>query len=233
MTLQDIKNPLYQKIIAKKFAQIHAMDVPIKKQPTWLFDILDQWLQDIYDYTPDPNRPQLIPNPSLEREMCAFDYKSELKWLRQLLSTCGSPVVFSHNDLAEGNILIPEDSTAYEDGVVFIDYEWAHYNYRGFDLGNHFAEYLYDYANPDYPHYWVDFSAYPNDHQKRLFVREYIRHSKHLTIDRETEDQLIREADYFALAAHLLWTLWCITKARTSPMRYGYWVCSDFAFICL
>ncbi|CAG2176137.1 unnamed protein product, partial [Oppiella nova] len=62
--------------------------------------------------------------------------------------------------------------------------------------------------------------------QKRLFVREYIRHSKHLTIDRETEDQLIREADYFALAAHLLWTLWCITKARTSPMRYGFWECS-------
>jgi len=27
------------------------------------------------------------------------------------------------------------------DKLYFIDYEYASYNYRGYDLGNHFAEY--------------------------------------------------------------------------------------------
>ena len=27
------------------------------------------------------------------------------------------------------------------DKVYFIDYEYASYNYRGYDIGNHFAEY--------------------------------------------------------------------------------------------
>ncbi|CAG2178785.1 unnamed protein product [Oppiella nova] len=224
MAYRELRDPDYMLRIAKQLAQIHSMDVPIAKHPHWLFDTMDQYWAQVVAYTPDPNRPQLIPNPSLERELCAFDYKSESQWLRQLLSTCGSPVVFSHNDLSEGNILIPEDSTAYEDGMVFIDFEFAAYNYRGFDLGDYFTEYQFDYTNPEYPHYYAHLDAYPSDHEKRLFIREYIRHSTHLTSGRQTEDRLVREADYFALASHLLWWVWGILKARTSRLRYGYWV---------
>ena len=32
------------------------------------------------------------------------------------------------------------------DPVVFIDYEFASYNYRGFDIANHFNEWMYDYG---------------------------------------------------------------------------------------
>ena len=48
-----------------------------------------------------------------------------------------SPVVFSHNDLLGANILQPD----HDSELVLIDFEYAEYNYRGFDLANHFNEY--------------------------------------------------------------------------------------------
>lgn len=50
-------------------------------------------------------------------------------------------VVFTHNDLLSGNIMIPLDyyEAADNDGLVFIDYEYAGYNSRAFDFANHFC----------------------------------------------------------------------------------------------
>lgn len=45
-------------------------------------------------------------------------------------------VVFCHNDLLAGNVIIKEGNT----GVDFIDFEYGSANYRGFDIGNHFNE---------------------------------------------------------------------------------------------
>ena len=40
---------------------------------------------------------------------------------------------------------VREDDTSW-DPVVFIDYEFAAYNYRAFDIANHFNEWMYDYG---------------------------------------------------------------------------------------
>jgi thiamine kinase-like enzyme len=219
MTFHEFKDPVFGRAIARKFAVIHSLDVPINKHPNWLLDTLDLWAQTAIDYHTDPNNSLNIQNPKLETDLYAFDYKSELKWLRQLLTTCGSPPVFSHNDLSETNVLIPGNSTAYADGIVFIDFEWAHYNYRGFDIANYFTKFMFDFSTPEYPRVQCDHNAYPNDYEKRVFIREYIKHSKGLTCDKQTEDQVVKEADYFALSAHLLWALWCLNKCHSSGVR--------------
>src|SRR5688572_12530150 len=49
---------------------------------------------------------------------------------------------------------------------MLIDYEYACYNYRGFDLGNHFCEYLtFD----------IDLSKYPSKDKQMLFLRAYAK----------------------------------------------------------
>jgi ethanolamine kinase len=56
-------------------------------------------------------------------------------------------LVFGHNDLLSGNILIMQQpgfdpANPDRDGrIVFIDYEYGAYTYRDFDIGNHFTEY--------------------------------------------------------------------------------------------
>ena len=59
-----------------------------------------------------------------------------MQLLKQKLTRVASPIVFGHNDLLGANIL--EDMAG---RVVFIDFEYGEYNYRGFDIGNHFCEY--------------------------------------------------------------------------------------------
>lgn len=81
-------------------------------------------------------------------------------FFREHLSKIYSPVVFCHNDLQQGNILIRDDST--EPQIVLIDFEYCSYNYRGFDLANHFIEWTYDYNTPDYPNFRNNKANYPS-----------------------------------------------------------------------
>lgn len=46
--------------------------------------------------------------------------------------------MFAHNDLLLGNVIYNESKGT----VSFIDYEYASYNYQGFDIANHFNEFV-------------------------------------------------------------------------------------------
>jgi thiamine kinase-like enzyme len=61
--------------------------------------------------------------------------------LVEKLKETHSPVVFCHNDLQENNILYNKE----REELHFIDFEYAKYNHRGFDIGNHFCEYMIEY----------------------------------------------------------------------------------------
>lgn len=73
--------------------------------------------------------------------------------------------------MQEGNILMRENTKKPE--LVLIDFEYCSYNYRGFDLANHFAEWQYDYTAPEYPFYHERGSAAgPRREQKVSFNGE-------------------------------------------------------------
>lgn len=63
--------------------------------------------------------------------------RNEFLHLYSHLKELQSPIVFAHNDLLLGNVIYTESSNR----VTFIDYEYAHYNYQAFDIGNHFTEF--------------------------------------------------------------------------------------------
>ena len=42
--------------------------------------------------------------------------------------------------------IIFRDENKHSDPVVLIDFEFSSYNYRGFDIANHFNEWMYDYG---------------------------------------------------------------------------------------
>jgi len=338
--------------------------VPINKEPTWMFNQMYEWLEKVR--TLDVN--QMYENDKIERNKKAtvnknkkqskkqkavaknpfnyeaakclveFDYEHEIEWLKEFLKQCDSPVVFAHNDLQEGNILIPdflssskwsnqeesvvennnnnrlnvknknkskqfastshlrksdllnykfshhhrrssspddlydsglvndcsnseEDDNVVADGfgsdedcgsncndepiqqktkqhylkqleekMVLIDFEFCSYNYRGFDLANHFCEWMYDYSHEKFPHYKFNPHNYPNETQMRHFVTEYVKHyyqgDNKISTDDENAvvEKILNEIRYFTLASHLLWTLWSINNAVNAQISFGYWV---------
>ena len=152
---KELSDPDISSIIGEKMAQIHSLDVPISKEPTWLWDTMDRWMKTTKMILSSPSaqaaplkRVEAAEPPteeSIER-MVRWHLDTEMEWMRQYLSRLRSPVVFCHNDLQEGNILIRENSKCRKDRLVIIDFEYCSYNYRGFDLANHFCESMFDYT---------------------------------------------------------------------------------------
>jgi ethanolamine kinase len=140
------------------------------------------------------------------------ELESEFRFLKGFLSTLNSPLVFCHNDLLSANIIFNQGKstvTSFIEGSVrFIDYEYGNYNFRGFDIGNHFCE----FAGFD-----CDYSKYPSKEFQLKWLKEYAKNY--------TDDQLGKlyiEVDTFSMAAHFFWGVWALIQAQFSDIQFDY-----------
>ena len=66
--------------------------------------------------------------------------------------------------MQEGNILMVKECSPPR--LALIDFEYCSYNYRAFDLANHFMEWTYDYTIEEFPHFKASPSDYPSSEQQ-------------------------------------------------------------------
>ncbi|OQR88381.1 choline/ethanolamine kinase, partial [Thraustotheca clavata] len=212
-TAADIRNPILSQKIAIKFRQFHNVHVDIDRNPRILNNI-NKLFNDAKHKCAKAN---------ISVDFTAF--ANDISTLTNLLRTVPSPIVFCHNDLQYGNIMLSSKTN----DVVFIDFEYSHYNPRGYDLGNHFSEWCYDYhgETPEFG----DFTKYPSVEEQRAFCRAYL--SADGNINDEAVESLCREANAYALATHLFWSLWGFIQATQSSIEfdfYSYATCRWGAF---
>ncbi|RXN01955.1 Choline kinase alpha, partial [Acipenser ruthenus] len=161
-------------------------------------------------------------------------FNKEPKWLfgtmeKTLLESTPSPVVFCHNDCQEGNVLLLQGRENLDkQKLMFIDFEYSSYNYRGFDIGNHFCEWMYDYTYDKFPFFKANFKNYPTKTQQLHFIASYLAESdagfENLSNEDQTklQEEMLVEVNRFALASHFFWGLWSIIQARISSIEFGY-----------
>ncbi|NXR24816.1 CHKB kinase, partial [Cinclus mexicanus] len=167
---EELRDPRVSGEIAAKMSRFHGMVMPFNKEPKWLFGTMECCPLVTTLLLPAP------PDPSLS--------------LRDLLESTPSPVVFCHNDVQEGechrgvalsprspqipsksqipvaNILLLEGREGSSDQLMLIDFEYSSYNYRGFDLGNHFCEWVYSYSHDSWPFFQAHPEHYPSRQQQ-------------------------------------------------------------------
>ncbi|XP_045469692.1 choline/ethanolamine kinase isoform X2 [Harmonia axyridis] len=199
-------------MIAQKMGKIHSMEVPLDKEPSWLWNTMERWLSTCTAPAKAQKFATKLPN---------VDLRAELDWLRARIEREGTEVVFCHNDMQEGNILMHqgEGSDPEDPRLVLIDFEYCSYNYRAFDIANHFVEWVYDYTHKEYPFFTINEENYPNESQRLRFIMEYLA-ERNLE---EDPKKLLREVELFTLVSHLLWTLWSFVNDETSQIPFGYW----------
>ncbi|KAM5174314.1 choline/ethanolamine kinase isoform 1-T1 [Callospermophilus lateralis] len=215
---RELREPVLSAAIATKMARFHGMEMPFTKEPHWLFGTMERYLKQIQDLPPTG----LLNMNLLEM----YSLKDEMGNLRKLLDSTPSPVVFCHNDIQEGNILLlsePENA----DSLMLVDFEYSSYNYRGFDIGNHFCEWVYDYTHEEWPFYKARPTDYPTRGQQLHFIRHYLAEvKKGETLSQEEqkklEEDLLVEVSRYALASHFFWGLWSILQASMSTIEFGY-----------
>ncbi|KAM3275366.1 hypothetical protein ACQJBY_043994 [Aegilops geniculata] len=194
----DMKEPRIAAEIAKQLQKFHQVDIPGSKEP--------QLWNDIFKFLKKASVLKFEDNEKQKRyETISFrEIQDEVKELKDLSDLLHAPVVFAHNDLLSGNLMLND----LEEKLYFIDFEYGSYSYRGFDIANHFNEYA---------GFECDYNLYPDKDVQYHFFRNYLS-------DRPSEDldALYTETNTFRLASHLYWALWALIQARVSPIDFDY-----------
>ncbi|XP_037913443.1 choline/ethanolamine kinase isoform X3 [Hermetia illucens] len=296
----ELAKPGISMKIAAKMAKIHSLNLPISKEPEWMWKSMGRWLKNIktvFETTKHDCSPH---NRDIIQEIRKTDLSKEVEWLKSVIESSNYPVLFCHNDLQEGNILVkglPEsderlmprdtlssehgamanghtrprrnDIEAYDNGskdilngnisenliingasevvsadasmingiqldddeedcdleLIIIDYEYCAYNYRGFDIANHFVEWTIDYTSKEFPYFYHSVNKYPTIKQREDFIVQYLRTIKDSDTyvpSQEELDEINEEISCFTMASHLFWALWAIVNVH-QVIEFGYW----------
>ncbi|XP_072277391.1 choline kinase alpha-like isoform X2 [Pyxicephalus adspersus] len=220
----ELSLPAISAEIAEKMARFHGMSMPFNKEPKWLFGTMEKYLKQALKlkFTRESHIRKL-------NKFLSYNLLKEMDTLRSLLESTPSPVVFCHNDCQEGNILLLEGrENSEKQKLMLIDFEYSSYNYRGFDIGNHFCEWMYDYTYEKFPFFKASFSKYPTKKQQLHFISSYMAEfqpgfeSLNNEEKSKIENEMLTEINRFALASHFFWALWSIVQAKISSIEFGY-----------
>lgn len=251
-TLQtrDIHDRATSQYIAKRVAEYHQLNMPVKKEPTYITTKMMKYLSQAKQMKFSDSKSQ-----QLYEEILNFDLDSLAEFVTKMISAKEGVVVFCHNDVQEGNILYSNRTTttaavaaaASKEGgdveqeheeacggggngsnpVQMIDFEYSSYNYRGFEFGNHFCEWMYDYSYSSWPFYKHDFDNFATEEQQRNFVDSYLR-VIHESDPKKADDPkwsaecILDEIKRYAMVSHLFWALWSVVQAQMSDIGFGY-----------
>ncbi|XP_060260324.1 choline kinase alpha isoform X3 [Ovis aries] len=230
---EELSLPDISAEIAEKMARFHGMKMPFNKEPKWLFGTMEKYLNQVLRirFTGESKVKQL-------HRFLSYNLPLELENLRSLLESTPSPVVFCHNDCQEGNILLLDGrENSEKQKLMLIDFEYSSYNYRGFDIGNHFCEWMYDYNYEKYPFFRANILKYPTRKQQLHFISNYLaafqNEFENLSNEEKSviEEEMLLEVNRFALASHFFWGLWSIVQAKISSIEFGYMVCTGAVFL--
>ncbi|VDK52733.1 unnamed protein product [Cylicostephanus goldi] len=145
----ELSKPSIGKIVAPMLARVHTLDVPITKEPQVMM-CARGWLAKFKESDAGAHPVDIrctaasVPSQCYPSKITCEELEEELDFVEEFLRKSQSPVVFSHNDLQEGNILLCADYHLNGDGsirsrsgendvvdpLVLIDFEYCSYNYR-------------------------------------------------------------------------------------------------------
>ncbi|XP_074281050.1 putative ethanolamine kinase [Silene latifolia] len=202
-TPSDMREPKFIAEIAKQLRKFHEVDIPGSREPQLWIDISKFFAKASNLRFDDIEKQRKYETISFE------EVQSEVTELKALTEGLHAPVVFSHNDLLSGNIMVNEE----EGKLYIIDFEYGSYNFRGFDIGNHFNEYAgYD----------CDYSLYPSKEDQYHFFRHYLQPDTPDEVPETELEALYVETNTYKLTSHMFWALWALIQAKMSPIDFDY-----------
>uniref|UniRef100_A0A7E4UYS3 Choline/ethanolamine kinase n=1 Tax=Panagrellus redivivus TaxID=6233 RepID=A0A7E4UYS3_PANRE len=211
---EELGSNRFSNEIAKSIARIHKLEMPIWKEPDFLSELLTQWITQLAEHT-KPHDIIIIPEKYSQwapKSITVEELGQLVESTKKLIAKSQSKVVFCHNDILENNLLLVEkkdqDTDKTYSELVMIDFEFACYNYRGFEFANHFVEWTIDYDTKTPPFYEIDTKKLPSKARMTEFMVAYLKelHSTE-SIDNILEEatNLVEESLPFIPVDHMLW----------------------------
>ena len=186
--------PKNVELIGKALGEFHNCDVNLDKNPilfSTIYNFLDLLTKlEVDDILKDVNFPWLY---------------DQVKFVESFVSKYPKDVVFCHNDLLCGNIMYDDIN-----GVTLIDFEYSAYNYRIFDIANHFCECC---------GFECDWSKFPSTEQQTLWINSY---REKYGNNAPTLENILSQIPIFALCSHLFWGIWAIFQSKYAKIKFDF-----------
>ncbi|KAJ1352850.1 hypothetical protein KIN20_009333 [Parelaphostrongylus tenuis] len=242
----EVTHPRICSLLARILPRFHSTAVPVSKRPK-ILEMMREWLTLFEDQGNSHVQLQLTSfdlHPSdFPSNVSTNDLAKEIDTVEEFLGTSSSPVVFCHNDLTSGNLLIsskPQKTstllTTEENSsninanetshLYLVDFEFSFYNYRGFDLANYFCASAITHNVTEFPHYKIDLNKLQIQPAMIDFCKDYVQEAKKLNVNIKSEFILLREIDQFTPVVHLFWAIFNLfcekeTLAKMDCGRYA------------
>ncbi|OQR91720.1 choline/ethanolamine kinase [Achlya hypogyna] len=196
LTAFEMREPALSVSIARKLRALHDVDIP-QGQKTYALDKVHHWFS-------------LAQARYTEERVDWVVFGRDVALATELVAAVPSPVVFGHNDVNCGNVLLAGGD------IVLIDFEYSHANPRGVDIANHFTEwcYFFPHTRPELG----DPAKYPTAAEQRRFAQAYLGED----CEAAAVDELLLEVLVHGLVAHLHWALWAFLQAATHDGTFRY-----------
>ncbi|RCH78909.1 hypothetical protein CU098_006445, partial [Rhizopus stolonifer] len=228
LTSDDIRDPETSKGIASCLRELHDIVTVHPYQPSKhkleIWSNIDKWYSVVMGFLPS----LMKKSDGWDKVLNTFNLELlsfEIQECKDVLNSLNSPIVFAHNDTQYGNVL----RLAKTGELVVVDFEYAGYNPRGFDLANHFCEWMYDYHSDEPAS--MQFDKFPTYEEQIRFLTSYIQTpSKFINPDINdqniTPESLQKEVSMWLMASHLSWGLWGLIQANQSEIDFDYFLFS-------
>ncbi|UKK01897.2 choline kinase [Theileria orientalis] len=133
-------------------------------------------------------------------------YKNLLENHIKTSNSLANSILFCHNDLYSENII------SFQQGLYLIDFDYAGFNYVGWDISSFFGKIGFIYNVSTFPYFSYDKKAEPTDEFKSIFVSIYL--SQLLNKNVSPSDNVVKEFLYSVevhrLGVQLYWSFWGI-----------------------
>lgn len=212
LTAAECLQPDTRRGVARSYARLHSLQLPLRRDSGTL--IVQEFIESM-----QKKRESVLPKVQAVDDPRAVSYAEifertdwvgELKWVRDLFEKHSCKTTIIHGDTNHLNVLVKDNSTSNTtDRVVLIDYETVSYNYRGFDLGGHFAERMYCYNQINTQ---LSGSALPNEEEMEAFCEAYLDELRALgqgLDENDTIEHLMLEARIGRMYHYLFVNMMC------------------------
>ncbi|KAI1294955.1 Choline/ethanolamine kinase [Halotydeus destructor] len=209
MTVADYNNDLVSLDIARKMARFHCMQMPFEKKARDYVQ-MSQGMLDTLRKCDYKQHKALDACRDMVDQLVHHDYEGDLAWVRKLIPSIPSAVVFCHHDLHNGNILRLDQPNQNGDQAVLIDYELAGYGLRAVDIGYFFYLRSIDFGDETL----LSGADYPTEDQRRSFIVHYLSECDklgHKKADLDSVDGVLREVELYGILYALKTVLWLMT----------------------
>ena len=192
MTEQDLRDNSLRDQVARKLARFHYLQVPIKKQIslTTLVNDLDGFCAKYVD-----GKKSYFEKNNLEH-LVTFDLRAECQWAYEALPTFKSPTVFGYGDCRPGNILVTDEGQ-----TTLSDFEFAAYNYRGWDFTAFFNDF---YIITDNKFEFKDESVVKQFIGSYVKQCEQIQGKEYSVNEQNSVQNIMKETKLFNMVFHLV-----------------------------